>query len=104
MINAVKLAGLWLMFVAFTIALTVTSEACLPGKQLARTVLDIATTTCIIANSDRPDAEVKAICGIIDALDDPMRELLKSSREKTAAARSKGEVVGAASCLSDAGR
>jgi len=102
-LRTVSVALSWLAFTAFATGLTVVSEACLPGKQIARTVLDIATTTCIIANAGRPDAEVKAICGIVDALDDPMRELLKASREQAAAAQAKGEVAGAVKCLGQDG-
>ena len=87
------------------ISLILAAEACNPfGKTLARTALDVATATCIVANADRPDAEVKAICGVVDAIDDPMRELLKTSREQTKLARSKAELASAARCSPDGGR
>jgi uncharacterized protein with PhoU and TrkA domain len=69
----------------------------------ARFAIDIATAACIVANSSRADEDVAKICGIVDALDDPMRELLKASREQVAAAQAKGEVAGAVKCLGQDG-
>jgi hypothetical protein len=81
------------------LCLMVTAYACTPlTKTIARTAIDVAQATCIVANSDKSDAEVKAICGIVDALDGPMRDLLKSSREQVRHAREQGEWSGAVRC------
>jgi len=86
--RASKEAFAWLAFSLFVLLLVSASESCTPfGKSVARSVLDISQSVCIVANSDKPDSEVKAICGVLDALDEPMRELLKSSRERVAQER-----------------
>lgn len=73
--------------------------ACTPlTKSIARTAIDVAQATCIVANSDKSDAEVKTICGIVDALEGPMKDLLKSSREQARHAREQGEWAGAVRC------
>jgi hypothetical protein len=97
---------LWVVgFIVSMLGISLAAEACNPfGKAVARTALDVVTATCIVANADRPDAEVKAICGVVDAIDDPMRELLKTSREQTKLARSKAELASAARCSPDGGR
>lgn len=77
-----------LLFVCAVASFVGAQEACTPfGRSVARTAIDVVAATCIVANSDKSDAEVKQICGIVDALDDPMKELLKSSREQVAIAR-----------------
>lgn len=85
-------------FFAFVGILSLASNACIPLKSVAKTVLDLSSTLCIVANADKPDAEVKAICGVIDALDEPMRDLLKTSREQAAVHRSQGEFAGSRVC------
>ncbi len=86
--RATREAFAWLLFSFFALLLVSASQSCTPfGKAFARGVLDVANATCIVANADRSDAEVRSICGIVDALDEPMRELLKASREKVAAER-----------------
>lgn len=82
-----KLLSTWAAFLLFVFALLAAADACQPFKTFARTAIDVVSATCIVANADKPDQEVKAICGIVDALDDPMRELLKTSREQAAIAR-----------------
>lgn len=77
----------WLFFSVACLGVVAITDSCVPFKTVARSVLDVATATCIVANSDKPDSEVKAICGIVDALDEPMRELLKSSRDRVAQER-----------------
>lgn len=85
--RASKEAFAWLLFSLFALLLVNASQSCVPFKTVARGVLDVATATCLVANSDRSDADVARICGIVDALDEPMRELLKSSRERVAQER-----------------
>lgn len=82
-----KLLSTWAAFLLFVFALLAAADACQPFKTFARTALDISQSVCIVANADKSDAEVKAICNVLDALDDPMRELLKTSREQAAIAR-----------------
>ena len=86
--RASKEAFAWLVFSFFALLLVSLGDSCTPfGKAVARTVLDVSQSVCIVANSDKPDAEVKTICHVLDALDEPMRELLKSSRERVAQER-----------------
>lgn len=86
--RASREAFAWLVLSFFVLLLVSGSQSCTPfGKSVARTALDIANAVCITQNSDKSDAEVKAICGIVDAFDEPMRELLKASREKVALER-----------------
>jgi len=94
-------------FFAFIGILTLASNACIPLKSVAKGALDLGSTLCIVANADKPDAEVKAICGVLDALDGPMRDLLKTSREQAALHRSQGEFAGSRVCgfqAADAGK
>lgn len=94
-------------FFAFVGILSLASNACIPLKSVAKTVLDLSSTLCIVANADKPDAEVRTICGIVDALDGPMRDLLKTSREQAALHRSQGEFAGSRVCgfqAADAGK
>lgn len=73
--------------------------ACTPGqRQAARSVVDAATVACLVANAALPDAEVKRVCGIVDALDGPIADILRSSRAQVAEARAGGELAGAARC------
>ena len=85
--RASKEAFAWLLFSLFALLLVNASQSCVPFKTVARGALDIANAVCITRESWRSDAEVKSICGIVDALDEPMRELLKSSRERVAQER-----------------
>ena len=85
--RASKEAFAWLVFSFFALLLVGASESCIPLKRAANVALDISQAVCVVANSDRPDAEVKTICHVLDALDEPMRELLKSSRERVAQER-----------------
>ncbi len=88
--------------VVFVGALSVADMAgCTPGqRQGARTAIDALTAACIIANAALPDDRVKQVCGIVDAFDGPMKDLLKASREQVAKARAEGAGVG---CSRDAG-
>lgn len=73
--------------------------ACTPGqRQAARSVVDAATVACLVANATLPDAEVRRVCGIVDALDGPLADILRSSRAQVAEARAGGELAGAARC------
>lgn len=85
-------------FFAFVGILSLASSACIPLKSVAKGALDLGSTLCIVANADKPDAEVHTICGIVDALDGPMRDLLKTSREQAALHRSQGEFAGSRVC------
>ena len=85
-------------FFAFVGVLSFASNACIPLKSVAKGALDLGATLCIVANADRPDAEVKALCGVLDALDGPMHELLRTSREQASLHRSQGEFAGSRVC------
>lgn len=91
-----------LAFVALLLAapvLGVASLACTPGqRQAARSVVDAATVACLIANATLPDAEVKRVCGIVDALDGPLKDILAAQRAKVAEARASGELAGTSRC------
>lgn len=79
--------------------LIATVAACTPGqRQAARTVVDAATAACVIANAALPDAEVARVCGVVDGLDGPLKDLLRTSRAKIAEARAGGELAGASRC------
>ena len=99
--------GTIIAFFAFISTLSFVSTSCIPLKSVAKGALDLGSTLCIVANADKNDAEVKAICGILDALEGPMHELLKTSREQASLHRSQGEFAGSRVCgfqASDGGK
>lgn len=59
-------------------------------KENARTVLDVAQVTCIIANASSDDATVAAVCGVADALLPDLRTILGRQREAVARTRRLG--------------
>lgn len=82
-------------------ALALALLACTPGqRQAARSVVDAATVACLVANATLPDAEVRRVCGIVDALDGPLADILRTSRAQVAEARAGGELAGASRCAS----
>lgn len=85
-------------------ALALALLACTPGqRQAARSVVDAATVACLVANATLPDAEVRRVCGIVDALDGPLADILRSSRAQVAEARAGGELAGASRCAPSPG-
>lgn len=85
--RAAKEAFGWVAVSVFCLALVTITDSCVPFKRAANVALDLGQTLCIVANSDRADEDVRKVCNIVDALDEPMRELLKSSRERVAQER-----------------
>jgi hypothetical protein len=85
--RAAKTAFGWVALSVVSLGIVAITDSCVPFKTVARGVLDVATATCLVANSDKSDDQIRQICGIVDALDEPMRELLKSSRERVAQER-----------------
>lgn len=72
---------------AVAIGISAATEGCTPGqRQVARTVLDIANTLCIVANQALPDEEVAKVCGLAGPLIAPMKEVLAGSRSASAQA------------------
>lgn len=59
-------------------------------KENARTVLDVAQVTCILANATNDDATVAAVCGVADALLPDLRTILGRQREAVARAQRLG--------------
>lgn len=89
--------------VVCTLALFVAVANCIASctpqqRAVARTAIDIGTALCILGHSDSSDQEIKTICGIVDAFDEPTKELLKKSREEKASARQGGARVAAGFC------
>lgn len=65
--------------------IVVAAAACTPGqRQVARTVLDIAQTLCIVAHAESDDATVAQVCGITEALLPDMRRIVSEQRAATA--------------------
>lgn len=89
---------------AFAAALAVTCigvwlESCTPWqRQAARSMVDASTIACMLANASLPDDRIRQVCGIVDALDGPLKDLLSAHRERVAAAESRGRLVGAVTC------
>ena len=95
----IQFAGSLAAFGIFVTLLTAAADGCTPfGRSLARGAIDVLSATCIVANSGKTDEDIRQICGIVDALDGPMRELLKTSREQTRLARARGEFAGDVRC------
>lgn len=63
-----------------------TMACALLSPRTLRTVLDIAQTTCIIAHQELPESEVAKVCGVVDDLIPPMRQVLAESRKASAKA------------------
>lgn len=79
----IKPRGPMLVFAMLGLVLTTTS--CTPGQRaVARTVLGIIETTCIIAHQDLPDEEVAKVCGLAGPFIEPMKDVLAESRRVTA--------------------
>lgn len=101
--RAVSRAANLLAAIVTVTGLAAALDACTPGqRQAARSVLDAATVACVVANATLTDAEVARVCGIVDRLDGPLRDVLQASREQVATARARGEIVGALRCISEA--
>lgn len=76
--------GRTLVFVA---VITFASSACsLFTRQNARSVLDIAQVTCIIARQEAPESDIAKACGVADDLMPDLRRLLAESRAASARA------------------
>ena len=85
--------------VVAAMAFVVGFTACTPGqRQAARSVIDASTVACMLANAALPDDRIKDVCGIVDALDGPLKDLLQAHREQVARAEAHGNFVGAMRC------
>lgn len=75
----------------FLLALALASSGCsVFTKENARTALDVAQVTCIIANASSDDGTVAAVCGVADALLPDLRTILGRQREAVARTRRLG--------------
>lgn len=96
-----KLVNSLVLFASLCVFWTgvVSLEACSAStnKNVARTVLELADTLCVLNNSERAVSEIKIACAIKGDLDPAIDELLAAHR--AAASRAK-----AASCAKDGGR
>ena len=74
-------------------------DGCTPWqRQAARSVVDASTVACMLANAALPDDKIRQVCGIVDALDGPLKDLLSAHRERVARAEAHGNFVGAMRC------
>lgn len=75
-----------LMFAAMAGALSLAAAdvACSPSanKAIARAAVDLAVAECAIANADKPDDEVLAICGVLEDVAPAIKLLLRSHRDQ----------------------
>lgn len=79
-------------------------DGCTPWqRQAARSVVDASTVACLLANAALPDDRIRQVCGIVDALDGPLKDLLSAHRERVARAEAHGNFVGAMRCQIERG-